>query len=330
MLKPFVVLAIVPIAGFMFSPLARAQARQPGAVYDFDRKGEKPGPAPKRDISGIWEPASGAGGGIAGKGALAMLSCKPDDARWPVAERGREAPRGWANNPNPPLTDTGYATPDCLKPDFDPPYTPLGLQTMKTHLPTEGYRMVPSGLTNDPSPLLGCEPGGFPRIVLHNFRTSEIIQTADKVVILYMFNKKWRVIWTDGRAMPKDPTSPSWDAVTPPEPRYWGYSAGKWVDDYTFVAQSAGFDYDRTWLDNAGLPHSDALVVEETYHRTDREHVEMSIKVTDPKFYTRPWMALDRFSMRLQAANFDIRENECSPSDSRKYQQLLGESDPGK
>jgi hypothetical protein len=62
--------------------------------------------------------------------------------------------------------------------------------------------MVPSALTNDPMP--GCDPQGFPRIVLHNFRTSRIIQTPENVVILYEFNKKWRTIWTDGRQLPKE------------------------------------------------------------------------------------------------------------------------------
>lgn len=314
MVKLGLLLAIALATVLVFSPSGHAQARQPGAVYDSDRKGQTPGPAPRHDISGTWEPASGPGGGIQGKGALSMESCKRD----------RNTPGGWAVNPNPPVTDTGYATTDCLRPDAEPPYTPLGLEVLKTHKPTEGYRMVPSAVTNDPSPLLGCEPGGFPRIALHNFRTMEIDQTANKVIILYEFNRKWRAIWTDGRELPKDPTNPTYDNVNPPEPRYWGYSVGKWVDDYTFVAQTTGFYYDKTWLDNAGLPSSDALVVEETYHRRDREHLEMSIKITDPKFYTKPWIAMDKLSLRLQPASFDIREMECSPSDSKKYQELVG------
>jgi hypothetical protein len=298
----------------LFSPLAHAQEpRQPGAVYDFDKKGEKAEPAPSRDISGTWEPASGPGGGIQGKGALSMESCRR------ATSGGR-----YAVDLNPPISDTGYATSDCLRPAIEPPYTALGLEALKGHKPTEGYRMVPSAVTNDPSPLLGCEPGGFPRIVLHNFRTSQIIQTPQKVVILYEFNRKWRTIWTDGRVLPKDSTNPTWGPPDSPEPRWWGYSVGKWVDDYTFVAQTTGFENDRTWLDNAGLPHSDALVVEETYHRKDRDHLEMSIKVTDPKFYTKPWIAMDKLSLRLQAPGFDIREMECSPSDSARYQDLVG------
>ena len=62
MLTRFAVLTIPLIVILMFSALSRAQVRQPGAVYDFDRKGEKPAPAPRRDVSGIWEPANGAGG----------------------------------------------------------------------------------------------------------------------------------------------------------------------------------------------------------------------------------------------------------------------------
>jgi hypothetical protein len=120
-------------------------ARQPGAVYDFDKKGEKPAPAPKHDISGVWEPAGGPGAGIHANGAGEM----PSDG----------------------------------KPEHELPFTPLGRQTFMAHKPTFGVTQVPSALTNDPMP--GCNPQGFPRIVLHNFRTSRVIQTPENVVILY-------------------------------------------------------------------------------------------------------------------------------------------------
>src|SRR4029079_12568183 len=102
-----------------------------GGVFGLDGKGDKPGPAPRRGLAGIWEPAT-AGGGIQGKGALAMESCKRDKAT------GR-----YVVQQNPPLTDTGYATVDCLKPEVEPPYTAEGLARMQAHKPVEGYRMVP-------------------------------------------------------------------------------------------------------------------------------------------------------------------------------------------
>src|SRR5260370_19770746 len=53
---------VVPIGVLMaisvFSPLAHAQARLPGAGYDFDEKGVKAGPAPVRVISGGCDPPS--------------------------------------------------------------------------------------------------------------------------------------------------------------------------------------------------------------------------------------------------------------------------------
>lgn len=282
-------------------PRVHAQNEQPGAVYDRDRRGEKPSPAPKHDISGTWEPARGASAGVQGKGAQAMVSCEYKVAADPYS--------GFAHDPKAPI-------PDCLKPEQEPPYTTAGRQALMAHIPTEGYRMVASALTNDPVP--ACNPQGFPRIVLHNFRTSRIIQTPDNVVILYEFNKKWRVVWTDGRELPKNAEEPTWGEPDPPESRWWGFSVGKWADDYTFVADSNGFD-DRTWLDNAGLPHSDALHVQEVYRRVDQDHLQMTLIIDDPKFYTKPWMALDNFPLRLQPAKFDMHEMECAPSETEEY-----------
>ena len=242
----------------LLSPVMRGQQgfrRAPGAVYDVDFEGRKSGPAPRRSLSGTWEFAKGGAEGIGADGAKAM----PSDG----------------------------------KPEHELPFTAEGRKAFLANKPTFGITQVPSALTNDPMP--GCDPQGFPRIVLHNAHTEQIIQTATQVVILYQFNKKWRVIWTDGRALPRDPEVPAWAIkdAPPPEARFWGYSVGRWVDDYTFVADSNGFD-DRTWLDNAGRPHSDALHVIETYHRVDADHLEKTITIDDPKYYTRPWVALDK------------------------------------
>jgi hypothetical protein len=238
--------------------------RQPGAVYDADVKGEKPAPAPRRDLSGTWEPATSANAGV-----------NADGVRDPA------------------------------------PFTAEGREAFLANKPTRGTTAVPVAENNDP--FQKCDPQGFPRIVLHNFRTSRILQTPENVVILYLYNRKWRVIWTDGRALPKDVD----------EPRWWGYSVGRWVDDYTFVVESAGFDA-RSWLDNAGRPHSEAMRVEERYRRVDRDHLEMTVVIDDPKYYTKPWTA-QVISLRLQSPNFDIRENECVPSEMELYQKLYGE-----
>jgi hypothetical protein len=132
------------------------------------------------------------------------------------------------------------------------------------------------------------------------------------VVILYEFDRVWRVIWTDGRELPKDP-----------EPRWYGYSVGNWVDDYTLVVQTSGTD-ERTWLDHAGRPHTGDLRVEERFHRADYDHLEWTVIIDDPKMYTQSWAAMDKFPMKLQPPDFDVREMICSPSELTEYNKLIG------
>ena len=132
------------------------------------------------------------------------------------------------------------------------------------------------------------------------------------VVILYEFDRIWRVIWMDGRALPEDP-----------EPRWFGYSVGKWVDDYTLVVETTGMD-ERTWLDNVGRPHSDELRVEERFHRVNRDHLEWTLTIDDPKMYTKPWVAHGQVGLLFAAPSFDLREMICSPSESAEYDNLIG------
>ena len=256
------------IAMLMFSALGRAQTAQPA-----------PAPAPRRDISGIWDPANGPGDGIGGIGAKAM----PDDG----------------------------------KPEHQLPYTPLGLQTLNSHKPGNGARMVQPGEITDPAVTL-CDPQGLPRQDLYELRTTQILQTPLNVFVLYQFGKIWRVVWTDGRDLPKDP-----------EPRWFGYSIGKWIDDYTFVVQTSGTD-ERTWVDRAGRPHSGDLRIEERFHRADHDTLELSVTIDDSKMYTKPWVAVDKLRFKLKPPNFDVREMLCSPSEFAEYNKIIGKPASGK
>jgi hypothetical protein len=48
------------------------------------------------------------------------------------------------------------------------------------------------------------------------------------------------------------------------------------------------------------------------------------VTVDDPKMYTKPWIALDRFVFELQPSSFDVREMIWSPSEYEQYNKLLG------
>ena len=59
----------------------------------------------------------------------------------------------------------------------------------------------------------------------------EIVQAPEKVNVIYENDQVYRTIWTNRHDFPK---------IT--EPRWYGYSVGKWVDNYTFVVDTVGMD----------------------------------------------------------------------------------------
>jgi hypothetical protein len=228
--------------------------------------GSRPAGAPRRDLSGIWEPVR-AIEGIQPLGALNM----PADG----------------------------------KPEHDVRLTPYGRELAKTHKSSNGPDEVLPSEENDPAH--ACDPMGFPRQNLFEVRATEIMQNANQVVLLYTFNRIWRVIWTDGRELQKDP-----------DPHWYGYSVGKWTDDFTFVAQTNGTDA-RTWVDNAGRPHSEDLRVEEVFHRIDHDRLELSMTIDDPKVYEKPWVALNKLQFRWKPEKTELPEMMCSPSELAEY-----------
>jgi hypothetical protein len=195
------------------------------------------------------------------------------------------------------------------------PLTPWGEEKGKTHKSGDGTRMVSVEEINDPLSTL-ADPEGFPRDVMFELRPVQIVQLPNEVLMLYMFAKRWRAIWTDGRQLPQDP-----------EPRWYGYSVGKWEDDYTFVVQSVGTD-ERTWLDNAGNPHSSDMRVEERYHRVNRNTLELTVTIDDPKAYTQPWVARNKLPLQLMPPGTDLTEMIPSASEAATYRKML--VDPSK
>jgi hypothetical protein len=217
--------------------------------------------------------------------------------------------------PTPGYRDGVQATgarnyPSDGKPEHELPFTPLGFETWKSHKPGWGVTAVAIAENNDPFNI--CDPIGFPRIELFNLRAIQIWQNKNQVQIVYQNSQVWRNIWADGRELLKEIL----------EPRWYGYSVGKWIDDYTFVVQTTGLD-ERTWIDNAGRPHSDELMVQETFHRVNHDIMELTLTINDPKMYWKPWNALDKFTLRLQPEWFDIREQVCSASEAAEYNKTV-------
>jgi len=144
----------------------------------------------------------------------------------------------------------------------------------------------------------------LPRILFFP-RPFEFIQTNGRLLQFFQWHRVLREIWTDGRELPKDPKDLDY------LPRWYGYSAGKWEGD-TFVVNSFDFD-ERTWLDQYGYPHSNAMRLQERYRRVDHDTLELKITVDDPKTYTKPWVSETKM-FKLEP-KYELLEEICAPVD---------------
>jgi hypothetical protein len=148
--------------------------------------------------------------------------------------------------------------------------------------------------------------------------------------MLYQYDNRWRIIWTDGRPLPKLLDGGVEVDGDYREPRWFGYSVGKWLDDYTLEVQTVGtMAEDRVWLDNTGRPISDQVRITETFRRLDNETLEWSETLEDPKIFTKPWQTM-KIQMNLQNPRADVLTRYCSPSEVERYNQLYGDSASGK
>lgn len=247
-------------------------------------------PAPRRDLTGTWGPLGGHMGGVQAGGVLA----KPNNGR----------------------------------PENQLPYTTYGLELYKSHKPAEGFDAVLPAENNDPRNK--CEPLGVPRYNHYNVRLTQIFQDATKVVILYHYDNRWRIIWTDGRKLPTMLDGGVEIDGQYREQRIFGYSVGRWVDDNTLEVQTIGtYPEDRVWLDSTGRPISDQVKVTETFRRVSNDELEWSETIDDPKVYTKPWETM-KLPMRLHDPKTDIMEYYCSPQEVETYNKFFGNDASGK
>ena len=150
-----------------------------------------------------------------------------------------------------------------LKPE-EVPFQPAARELFLKRLQNDGKDSPPAHCKPSGVPLLNAVPVPY-----------KIIQTPQLILILYEENSVFRQIFLNGRQPVKDP-----------EPRWMGYSTGKWDGD-TLVVETTGFN-DQTWLDGMGHPHSENMRLTERFRRRATGHLEIEVTIGDPKSYTRP------------------------------------------
>jgi hypothetical protein len=122
-----------------------------------------------------------------------------------------------------------------------------------------------------------CMPPGVPRLSLQPFPWS-IVQGDQQSRFVYQWNNLRRDVFMDAAKH---------DDV---QPTNLGQSTGKW-DGKTLVVETRHYN-NQTLLDDAGLPHSEALQTVERYRLTKGGRMlELTLKITDPQSYLKPWEA---------------------------------------
>ena len=162
----------------------------------------------------------------------------------------------------------------------EPPLQPWAEAKYRAVKPGYGPRATP----DSQDPILSCLPPGVPRILLVPL-PMQIVQIPGQVIMMFEYDHYMRHIYTDRREHLKE-LSPTW----------MGDSIGRWEGD-TLVVDTVGFN-DKSWLDQVGHPHSDALHLVERIQRVNHDTLQIDITVDDPKAYTRPWTGQVVFKLR--------------------------------
>ena len=157
------------------------------------------------------------------------------------------------------------------------------------------------------NPVTHCLPAGPQAIfAAGSTRFYRIVQSPAVIALLYELGN-FRQIYTDGRALPKDP-NPTW----------MGYSVGHWEGD-TLVVASPGLNATPS-LDLEGQPPSESLRVTEKFRRSDFGHMQVEVTYDDPETMTRP---LTNSVAVTYAADADMLEYVCNEGE-KDTEHLVG------
>jgi hypothetical protein len=173
------------------------------------------------------------------------------------------------------------------------------------------YKERMENLGKDDPTTFTCLPQG-PRAMLGSAGWARIIQTPLLTAILFE-NFNQRQIFTDGRALPKDPN-----------PSFMGYSVGRWEGD-TLLVDSHGYN-DRTWLDFGGHPHSEGLRITERLRRRAFGHIDVQTTFADPTIYAKPWTVNSRMEL---VTDTEMLEYVCNENE-RSYARMVGKASDDK
>ncbi len=119
-----------------------------------------------------------------------------------------------------------------------------------------------------------CLPFGMPKVLVAKVYPDEIVQTPGEVT-LFMYGAFPIVVWTDGRAHPKDL-----------KPSYNGHSVGYWQDG-ALVVDTVGV-LGATPIDTARDPHGPGLHIKWSIEKVAADTLHLHVTLYDEVAFTEP------------------------------------------
>jgi hypothetical protein len=169
---------------------------------------------------------------------------------------------------------------------FDPDQTPEPLPAFKPGLDEKYTRPVPYGECDQP----GTPSTTLEQIIQH--APMELLQTPERLAILYEYPLDVRMIYTNGRVHPKDP-----------DPTFNGDSTAHWEGD-TLVVDVIAIDPRLRIISGVGggggngagigwYPSEKQHVIER-FNRPSKNYLIYQVTIEDPVVLSKPWTSAPR------------------------------------
>lgn len=184
------------------------------------------------------------------------------------------------------VIDERAATPDGHRNLGSPAAIPL--------LPSAAQKIKAIDLKQDPAKM--CQPIGPFRMMARDRNKIEIMPTHDMIVMLFedVSRGLLRTIYTNR------------DHAKNTEATWQGDSIGRWEGD-TLIVDTTAFN-DRTWLNEKGAQHSDALhLIERIRPIFKGKYLEYKVTAEDPKVLEKPYT----YTRYYEKVTSEVMEDYC-------------------
>jgi len=143
-------------------------------------------------------------------------------------------------------------------------------------------------------PMKSCLPAGIPRAMTQPGFPFSVVEGQAYLGMMLQWNHLPRIIYLN---------QAHFENIGP---EYLGQSVAHW-EGKVLIIDSTGYN-DKTWLDESGLPHSEALHTVERLRLKSADRLEDTIRFEDPAVFSAPWTA--RLTFRKLPGTL-IKEDYC-------------------